>query len=109
MRNEVQDCAELLAEVMREDPDYKTFLDLSEQLEQDPALSDRVHAFRQRNYELQNSSQDPEQEMWDMTPEYRELLKNPLVCSYFESEAGVCRMLQNILACITSEIHFPRL
>ncbi|MDO4616543.1 MAG: YlbF family regulator [Lachnospiraceae bacterium] len=109
MHTEVREGAELLAEIMRADPDYRTFLELSEKLEQDPALAERVHAFRKRNYELQNSSQDPEQEMWNLNAEYLELLREPLVSAYFEAEAGVCRMLQEIQRVITSEIQFPEL
>ncbi len=109
MHIEVQEGSELLAEMMRNDPDYRKFLEISDRLEQNPELAERVHAFRKRNYELQNSSIDPEQEMWEMNQEYQELMKEPLVSTYFEAEAGVCRMLQDILDYIYSEIHFPEL
>ncbi len=109
MHNEVQECAELLAELIGEDPDYRAFLALTEEIKQNPELSQRVHAFRKRNYELQNDSQNPEQEMWDMTQEYRELMRIPLAGAYFEAEAGVCRMLQEIMGCMCANLRFPEL
>ncbi len=109
MYNEVQEGAELLAEVIRDDPDYRAFQELTETLRQDPELSARLHAFRKRNYELQNISPDPESEMWDMNQEYQNLTRNPLVCAYFEAEAGVCRMMQEIMNRIYTEISYPEL
>lgn len=109
MHVEVQEGSELLAELIKDEPDYRSFLDLSAELEQIPELSAQVQAFRRRNYELQSSAEDPEQTMWDMTSEYRELTRNSLVSAYFEAEAGVCRMLQDVMNCIYSEIRFPEL
>lgn len=109
MQIEIQECSELLAEMMKDHPDYRRYLDISAQLEEDPELAARVHAFRKRNYKLQNSSADPEQEMLNMAHEYQELIRKPLVGEYFEAEAGVCRMLQEVKEYLNSEIQLPEL
>lgn len=109
MQIEIQEGSELLAEMMKDDPDYKKFLAISEELEQEPELAKRVHAFRKKNYALQNSCADPEQEMWEMNQEYQSLIRIPLVSEYFDAEASVCKMLQDIVDYIHKEIRFPEL
>ncbi|MDO4489575.1 MAG: YlbF family regulator [Lachnospiraceae bacterium] len=105
----VQEGSELLTEMMKEDPDYRNFISIGLQLEETPELAQRIHSFRKRNFDLQNSAEDPEAELWDMNQEYQELIKNPLVSAYFEAEAGVCRMMREVLDYICSQVCIPEL
>lgn len=109
MHIEIKEGSELLAEMMKDDPDYRKYLEVSEKLEADPGLADRVHAFRRKNFDLQSSAHDPEQAMWDLNREYQDLIRNPLVNAYFEAEASVCRMMKEIMQYICSEVQLPEL
>lgn len=109
MQIEIREGSELLAEMMKDDPDYRKYLEVSEKLEADQGLAERVHAFRRKNYELQNSSADPEQAMWDMCREYQDLIRNPLASAYFEAEASVCRMIKEVMNYICDEVQLPEL
>lgn len=109
MQRDIRESAELLAEMLEDDPDYKQFIAISEKLEANPELAERVHAFRKRNFELQNSSADPAREMQELSREYQSLCRNPLAEAYFEAESGVCRTLQEILHYIGSQIRVPKI
>lgn len=109
MRIELKESAELLLEMLRDDPDYQKYLVISDELEANPELARRVHAFRRRNHELQNHSLHPEEDMWEMNREYQELIRNPLVNAYFDAEGSVCRMLQKVMECVRTEIRIPEL
>lgn len=109
MHIEIKEGLELLAEMMKEDPDYRKYLEVSEKLEADPELAGRVHAFRRKNFDLQSSAVNPEQTMWDLNREYQDLIRNPLAWAYFEAEASVCRTVKDIMHYICSEIQLPEL
>lgn len=109
MRGELKESAELFLEMLKDEPDYQKYIRISDELEQELELARRVHAFRRRNYELQTHSLNPEAEMMEMSREYQELIRNPLVHAYFDAEGSVCRMLQKFLEYIRAEIRIPEI
>lgn len=109
MRIDIAESAEILVEMLKDDPDYQNYHILWQKIEQNPELCSRVNEFRRKNFELQNRSHNPEQDLWNLNPEYQELCKIALASEYLEAESSVCRTIQDIVKFFISEIRIPEL
>ena len=73
-----------------------------------PQLEQQIHAFRHKNYLLQNS--DGNVDLYDATDkmeqEYREFRKNPLVAEYLAAENAFCRVVQKVNWTLIEELDF---
>ena len=72
------------------------------------AFKQQIHAFRHKNYLLQNS--DGNVDLYDATDkmeqEYREFRKNPLVAEYLAAENAFCRVVQKVNWTLIEELDF---
>lgn len=73
-----------LVEAVKFSEEYIRYQDIKNRVHNQPQLEEQIHAFRQKNYLLQNS--DGNVDLYDATDkmeqEYREFRKNPLVAEY---------------------------
>lgn len=87
---------------------YKEYLYQREKVKKQPELYEKVNEFRQRNFDLQNETD--EEELFDkldvFEKEYEEFRENPFVDDFLGAELAFCRMMQDIYVLLANEIDF---
>lgn len=98
MDNQVKDCTKTLVEAVLTSSAYQRFQKIKKEVEQHPELHKQINEFRRHNFQVQNSAEilDVYDEIDQMSRQYLEFRKNPLVEEYLKSELRVCRMIQEI-------------
>lgn len=98
-----------LSEAMKNHEVYKQYLEEERNMNQHPELKRAVDAYRQENFQIQNSEVD-EEELFELSEKlvkkYAELRKNPLVNAYLEAELDVCQLMRNIHLQISMAVPF---
>ena len=95
---EVRAAEERLLEALRESPVLLRFEEAKKQLEGHEEEKQVIDAFRQKAYQLSNTS-DPIGALDDVAKLYEErsrVYENPRMAEYLQAEMEVCRMLQLI-------------
>lgn len=88
--------AELL-QAIRQTQEYRRYQDAKNKLHEDPELERKVHEFRKKNHEIQNSGNvDLFWEVDQLERENTAIRKNPLAEEYMSAELDFCRMVQRI-------------
>lgn len=79
-----------------------------EKIKKNPELFEQVNEYRQRNFEVQNTSQVNElfDKMDAFEKEYEKLRENPIVDDFLQAELAFCRLMQEINAMITEKLDF---
>ena len=87
-----------LVEAVKFSEEYIRYQDIKNRVHNQPQLEEQIHAFRQKNYLLQNSqgTVDLYEETDRMENEYREFRKNPMVSEYLAAENALCKIVQQI-------------
>lgn len=93
---------------IRETDIYQKYCYQLEKIKKYPDLYEQVNEFRQRNYEIQNTSQVDElfDKMDVFEKEYERFRDNPLVDDFLAAELAFCRLMQEIDIFITEELNF---
>lgn len=87
---------------------YKGYCYQLEKIKKSPALFQQVNEFRQKNYEIHNTSQvnDLFDKMDAFEKEYERFRENPIVDDFLKAELAFCRLMQEINIVITEELDF---
>ena len=105
---EILEAARKFADQIMASETYKEYLYQREKIKKQPELYEKVNEFRQRNFDLQNETD--EAELFDkldaFEKEYEEFRENPFVDDFLGAELAFCRMMQDIYVLLANEIDF---
>ena len=106
--NRVEAAATKFVKSIKESDIYSTYYYQLERLKRNPELYKEVNEFRQRNYEIQNTSQVDElfDKMDAFEKEYEKFRENPIVDDFLRAELAFCRLMQEVNTYITGELDF---
>ena len=106
--NRVEAAATKFVKSIKESDIYSTYYYQVERLKRNPELYKEVNEFRQRNYEIQNTSQVDElfDKMDAFEKEYEKFRENPIVDDFLRAELAFCRLMQEVNTYITGELDF---
>jgi cell fate (sporulation/competence/biofilm development) regulator YlbF (YheA/YmcA/DUF963 family) len=87
-----------LVHAVWESSEYRRYQDIRRKVHEQPELEQRIHAFRKKNYEVQNFADGRSlyEKVDGLEREGLELRKDPLVNEYLDAELGICRLFQKI-------------
>ncbi len=106
--SEVKEAIKQFADKIMESDTYKEYLYQRERIKKQPELYDKVNEFRQRNFELQNETD--EEELFDrmevFEKEYEKFRENPLVDDFLRAELAFCRLMQEVDLLLAEAIDF---
>ena len=106
--NHMQAAAGKFVKAIKGTDTYKGYCYQLEKIKKSPSLFKQVNEFRQRNYEIQNTSQVNElfDKMDAFEKEYEKFRENPIVDDFLKAELAFCRLMQEINMIITEELDF---
>ncbi len=106
--SEMKEAIKQFADKIMESDTYKEYLYQRERIKKQPELYDKVNEFRQRNFELQNETD--EEELFDrmelFEKEYEKFRENPLVDDFLRAELAFCRLMQEVDLLLAEAIDF---
>ncbi len=106
--SEVKEAIKQFADKIMESDTYREYLYQRERIKKQPELYDKVNEFRQRNFELQNETD--EEELFDrmevFEKEYEKFRENPLVDDFLRAELAFCRLMQEVDLLLAEAIDF---
>ncbi|MCC6093882.1 MAG: YlbF family regulator [Eubacterium sp.] len=103
--DQVREKTEELVRTLENSEAYKRYCSLSEQLKDMPELRQKINEYRRKVYEMQTSGRDLYDETDYVISEYSPLLRNEIAADFLDAEGAVCRMVQQVVDTISSEIH----
>lgn len=105
---ELDSAVEKLIEIIRDTEVYMEYARQKEKVNRIPDLKAQIDAYRIRNYEIQNLSNDDEvfQKIEDFEREYESFRENPIVSDFLAAEVALCRMMQEINIRLTAALDF---
>lgn len=109
MTQEVEEALGGLIDALLESPEYENYHNAQKEISRDRELQEKVDEYRRRNFELQQSTQDPDQlvaETEKLDKEFEELRSNSTVHRFLASELGFIRMMQAVYGQIMDELDF---
>ncbi|MDE6888101.1 MAG: YlbF family regulator [Eubacterium sp.] len=96
--SQVNEALEGLIQAIWEGEEYQRYQKIRAKVHEIPELEQRINAFRKKNYEVQNRTD--ECKLYDQVDglerEGIEFRKDPLVNEYLSAELGICRLFQRI-------------
>ncbi|MDE7311038.1 MAG: YlbF family regulator [Eubacterium sp.] len=96
--NQINEALEGLIQAIWEGEEYKRYQAIRAKVHEQPQLEQQIHAFRKKNYEVQNLTE--EKKLYDQADQLEregiEFRKDPLVNEYLSAELGICRLFQRI-------------
>ncbi|MCI9612265.1 MAG: YlbF family regulator [Eubacterium sp.] len=106
--NQIDEALEGLVQAIREGEEYQKYQAVRAKVHEQPQLEEKIHAFRKKNYEVQNLTE--EKKLYDQADKLEregiEFRKDPLVNEYLDAELGICRLFQRINWEIVQKIDF---
>ena len=98
---------QVAATIMTSDT-YKAYLYQREKIKKQPELYEKVNAYRQTNFDLQNEtdSDDIFERMEAFEKEYEKFREDPFVDGFLQAELAFCRMMQEVYVLLAEEIDF---
>lgn len=105
---ELDSALEKLIAIIRATKEYMEYEREKEKVNRIPDLKAQIDAYRLRNYEIQNLSNDEEvfQKIEDFEREYESFRENPIVSDFLAAELALCRMMQEINIRLTEALDF---
>ena len=97
-----------LNRIVKESEEYGRYRCALEAVKTDAELYHSMNQFRRRNYELQTYEDGVNryQEIYDLSHEYEEVLRNPLVIEFLLAEQILVRKLQEVYNIIAEDLEF---
>ena len=93
----VEDKVTELVNAIQDTNEYKRYQEAKNKLHANPELEQIVYAFRQKNYQIQNSKNvDLFWEVDQLERENVDIRKNPVVEEFMTAVLAFCRLLQKI-------------
>ncbi|MDE6405212.1 MAG: YlbF family regulator [Lachnospiraceae bacterium] len=105
---EIIEAARAFADQIMTSDTYKEYLYQREKIKKQPELYEKVNEFRQRNFDLQNDTDDGDMldRMEAFEREYEQFREDPLVDDFLRAELAFCRMMQEVYVLLADEIDF---
>lgn len=105
---QMEEAAGQFVRAVKDTDTYKNYYEQLERIKKTPELFDKVNEFRQRNFEIQNTTQVNElfDKMGAFEKEYEKFRENPVVDDFLKAELAFCRLMQEINVFITEELDF---
>lgn len=99
---------EHLVVTIRDTKQYRAYEREKEKVNRFPELKAQIDAYRIRNFEIQNMSNDEELffKIEEFEKEYEKFRENPIVADFLAAELSLCRLIQNMNAKITAGLDF---
>ena len=96
--NQINEALEGLIQAIWEGEEYKSYQEIRAKVHEQPELEQKIHAFRKKNYEVQNLTDERSlyDRMDNLEREGTEFRKDPLVNEYLRAELAICRLFQRI-------------
>lgn len=92
----IREAIKQFADTIMQSDTYKEYLYQREKIKKQPDLYEKVNEFRQRNFELQNETD--EEDLFDrmdaFEKEYEKFREDPLVDDFLRAELSFCRLMQ---------------
>lgn len=106
--NEIDEAIEILIDAIKSSEEYIQYQKMQEKVDSLPELSERINAYRQQLYRMQNSqgTVDIYEETDRLTRENEEFRKNEIVFGYLEAECTLCRVVQKVNWTLIEELDF---
>lgn len=96
-----------LATALKGSEEYKSYQFYRQLLQDNPDLEREVNELRKQNFELQNSDiEDGYEAVEDIRRRFEYVRSNDLANDFLIAESSFCRMVQNTLNSIITEIDF---
>lgn len=107
-RSRIEEALEELIKAIRESDEYMQYQSIRNKVHEYPELEKQIHAFRKKNYEIQNSKEEIDlyERIDRLKQEEAGFRQNPLVNEYLVAELAFCRVFQNINWSILRNIDF---
>lgn len=106
--SEMREAIKQFADKIMASDTYMEYLYQREKIKKQPALYDKVNEYRQRNFELQNETD--EEDLFDRMEaferEYEKFREDPLVDDFLNAELAFCRLMQEIDLLLAQAIDF---
>ena len=101
----INDKVEELVSAIQESTEYQNFQEAEREVRKVPGLAEKIREFCWKNYELQNSDADDLYErLEEVSAQYKDFRRNPVVERYLEHELRMCRILQEIHARLAGSV-----
>lgn len=106
--NSIQDAVTTFVKAIKESEEYREYDMQLTKLKRQPELCERVNAFREKNFMMQNTEESEAlmDAMEELEKEYQDLRENPMVGDFLDAETAFCRMMQDIDMRIIKELDF---
>lgn len=108
LENSMMHAVDQYVEAIKETETYKKYYKQLQLLKENPKLYAKVNEFRQKNFELQNTSQEDElfDKLEEFEQEYEKFREEPLVEAFLQAELAFCRMMQKLEIMVTEKLDF---
>ncbi len=104
----IREAIKQFADTIMQSDTYKEYLYQREKIKKQPDLYEKVNEFRQRNFELQNETD--EEDLFDcmdaFEKEYEKFREDPLVDDFLRAELSFCRLMQEVDLLLAQAIDF---
>jgi cell fate (sporulation/competence/biofilm development) regulator YlbF (YheA/YmcA/DUF963 family) len=96
------DEAKALNQKIRESEEYRRYQETMHRVQENQELYQAMNVFRRRNYELQSYEDgiNRYQEIHNLSQEFEEVLRNPLVNEFLVAEQILSRHMKQMYECI---------
>lgn len=104
----LEEALEGLIRAIKESKEYVRYQKIRAEVKERPQLEQQIHAFRKKNYEIQNSVNEVDlyDRMDGLEREGAQFRREPLVNEYLDAELAFCRQFQKINWEIVRNIDF---
>lgn len=108
MENNLEIATLKYVKTIKETETYRKYFEQLERLKGCPEKYQKVNEFRQKNYEIQNTTRKDElfDKMDEFEQEYEKFREDPMVDDFLRAELAFCRMMQEVTLYITEAVDF---
>lgn len=98
-RQALLEATENLINTMKSTTSYRNYRMQCDKIDKQPDLKQRVDEYRNRNFEIQNSTMSGEEisrKVLELQSEFSDILDDLVVTDFLAAELDFCRMVQNV-------------
>lgn len=110
MNNELMNETKLFVGKIRKSPEYVDYLNYKSIIDRNQDLSEQVDAFRRKSFEIQAGHRygyfNAYENLIGLKEEYDDLLNEPIVKAFLESELKVSKLISEVLGVFADTMDF---
>lgn len=108
MENNLENATLKYVKAIKETEVYRKYYEQLERLKGYPEKYQKVNEFREKNFEIQNTTQKDElfDKMDEFEQEYEKFREDPMVDDFLRAELAFCRMMQEVTNYIMEVLEF---